>query len=103
MTPSRLLLSDAAGVDEVLPLELVLGGPGAVVSDASPVDVPIPVGIPVAEADADVDDDSTLTPTEGFKLTKCEPVSLVHILVPIGPHHHVCGPQAEPVFAQAQG
>ena len=61
----------------------------------------VPVDCPVAAADAEVelDEDRSLTPTEGAILTKCEPVSLVQTVVPIGPHHQFSGPKDEPVSA----
>ncbi len=56
-------------------------------------DVVVPVDFPVAEADDEVDvADKSWTPTEGAICTKCEPVSLVQMLVPNGPHHQFWGP-----------
>jgi len=66
-----LLVEDATGEHDWLSLEPTV----------------VPVAFPVAEADVDVADVKSLTPTEGAIWTKCEPVSLVQILVPIGPHH----------------
>jgi hypothetical protein len=77
-----------------LSLEPVVDAPG----------VEIPVNFPVAEADDEVDvDDKSLTPTDGAIFTKCEPVSLVQVLMPNGPHHQFSSPQDELVSALAQG